>query len=74
MGGLPNGVDLIPNGNNLFNKEHIMKTIEEVASIFKVHFRTIYAWIKHGKVKSVKVGRRHYITDEEVERIKREGF
>lgn len=51
-----------------------MKTIEEVASIFKVHFRTIYAWIKQGKVKSVKVGRRHYITDEEVERIKREGF
>ena len=74
MGGLPNGVDLVPYGNNLFNKEHIMKTIEEVASIFKVHFRTIYAWIKQGKVKSVKVGRRHYITDEEVERIKREGF
>ena len=67
-------MDIVPNGNNLFIKEHIMKTIEEVASIFKVHFRTIYSWIKQGKIKSVKVGRRHYITEEEVERIKREGF
>lgn len=67
-------MDIVPNGNNLFEKEHIMKTVEEVASIFKVHFRTIYSWIKQGKIKSVKVGRRHYVADEEVERIKREGI
>ena len=51
-----------------------MKTIKEVASIFKVHFRTVYAWIKQGKIQAQKYGRKHLISDEEVERIKRQGL
>jgi excisionase family DNA binding protein len=51
-----------------------MKTVEEVASYFKVHFRTVYYWIKNGKINAVKVGRRHYITQEEIDYIKKNGL
>ena len=51
-----------------------MKTVEEVASYFKVHFRTVYYWIRNGKIKAVKVGRRHYITDDEFEFVKKNGL
>lgn len=50
-----------------------MKSVKEVSDFFHVHFRTVYAWIKSGKVKSIKVGHKHMISDEEFDRIKNNG-
>ena len=51
-----------------------MKTVKEVANILKVHFRTIYVWIKQGKIKTVKIGKSHYISEAEVEKILKNGL
>lgn len=51
-----------------------MKTIEEVVEIFKVHFRTVYLWIRKGQMKAVKIGKRLYVSDEEVDFVKKNGL
>lgn len=51
-----------------------MKTIEEVVEIFKVHFRTVYLWIRKGQIKAVKIGKRFYIKDEEISYIQENGL
>ena len=51
-----------------------MNKVEEVASIFNVHFRTVYEWIKHGQIKAVKIGKRFYIKDEEIAYIQENGL
>lgn len=48
-----------------------MYTIKQTADIFGVHWQTIRAWIKDGKVKTIKIGHTVRITEEEIERIKR---
>lgn len=48
-----------------------MKTIKEVSEYFHVHFRTVYKWIREGKISTVKIGGKHLITEEEFERIKK---
>lgn len=50
-----------------------MYTIEEVAETFKVSISLIRRLVFEGKIKAVKVGEVWRITEEEVERIKREG-
>lgn len=50
-------------------------TLEEVAIELKVHKETVRRWIKQGKVKVLRLGHRTVrITEEELERIKREGL
>lgn len=51
-----------------------MKKVEEVASIFDVHFRTVYEWIKHRQIRTVKIGKRFYIKDEEIAYIQENGL
>lgn len=51
-----------------------MKMIEEVADIFKVHFRTVYLWIRQGQMKAVKIGKRFYVADSEIEYVKENGL
>lgn len=51
-----------------------MKKIEEVANIFGVHIRTVYLWVKKGKIKAKHIGRRWYIEDCEIEHIKEYGL
>lgn len=51
-----------------------MLTIEDVASELKVAPMTIYRVLKLGKVKGVKIGAIWRISEDELERIKREGF
>lgn len=51
-----------------------MNKVEEVASIFNVHFRTVYEWIKRGQIKAVKIGKRFYIKDEEITYIQENGL
>lgn len=40
-------------------REHM--TAYEAAEIFGVTFRTIYAWVRSGKLQAVKIGKRWYI-------------
>jgi len=51
-----------------------MLTIEQVAEYLKLDKMTIYRAVKEGKVKGVKFGAVWRISEEELERIKREGF
>lgn len=51
-----------------------MKTIEEVVDIFKVHFRTVYLWIRKGQMKAVKIGKRLYVADSEIAYIQENGL
>lgn len=51
-----------------------MKTIEEVVEIFKVHFRTVYLWIRKGQMKAVKIGKRLYVSDSEIAYIQENGL
>lgn len=50
-------------------------TIQEVANELQVHEDTVRRWIKAGKVKVIRLGHRTVrITEEEFDRIKREGL
>lgn len=48
-------------------------TTKQVADIFQVRDYTIREWIKLGKIKAVKIGRRWMVSAEEVDRIIKEG-
>lgn len=50
-------------------------TVQEVADDLKVHVETVKRWIRAGKVKAIHLGHRTVrITEEELNRIKREGL
>lgn len=51
-----------------------MYTAREVASILKVHEMTVIRHIRSGEIKAVKIGCGWRISEQELERIKREGF
>lgn len=50
------------------------KQVEEVSTIFNVGIRTVYSWIKGNQIKAVRVGKRYYISNEELEYIKKNGL
>ena len=50
-------------------------TIQEVAKELRVHERTVKRWAEAGKIKVIRLGHRTIrVTDEELNRIKREGL
>jgi excisionase family DNA binding protein len=50
-------------------------TIEQVAKELQVHSETVRRWIRQGKLKVMRLGHRTVrITEEELERVKREGL
>jgi len=49
-------------------------TLNEVAKTLRVSLRTIYRYIKSGKLKAVKINGRWRVPPEEFERIKGEGI
>lgn len=51
-----------------------MLTIDEVAQILKVHRMTILRHIYSKDIKAVKIGQSWRISEEELERIKRQGM
>lgn len=51
-----------------------MHTIKEVAQMLKVHEITILRHLENGNIKGVKIGKSWRISEEELEKIKREGF
>lgn len=50
-----------------------MYTPKEFAYTFKLSSYTVRSWLRQGKIKGVKFGGRWMITNEEVERLKKEG-
>lgn len=48
-------------------------TAYEAAEIFGVTFRTVYAWMRSGKLRAVKIGKRWYIPKEAVSELLRNG-
>ena len=50
-------------------------TIKQVAKELQIHPATVRRWIREGKLKVTRLGHRTVrITEEEFERLKREGF
>ena len=52
----------------------IMWTIEDIANYFQIHYTTVYERIINKKIKAIKVGVQWRSPEEEIERLKREGF
>lgn len=44
-------------------------TIEEVAEMLKVVYMTVYRWIKQGKLKAYRVGKKYMIKKSEIEAL-----
>lgn len=51
----------------------MLYTLQEVAKILKVSERTLYRWIKDGKLKAHKVGRNWRVKEEDLKKLKGEG-
>lgn len=51
-----------------------MWTIKDLADYFKVDYTTIYDRVITKKINAVKAGVQWRVTEEEVERLKKEGF
>ena len=47
--------------------------LKEVSQMLGVSYLTVYNYVRQGKIKSVRVGRFLRVTQEEVERIMKEG-
>lgn len=52
-------------------REHM--TAYEAAEIFGVSFRTIYAWVRGGKLRAVKIGKSWYIPKDAVNELLEHG-
>lgn len=50
-----------------------MYTTREFADILKLNERTVRNWINDGKIKAVKLNSEWRVSEEELERIKKEG-
>ena len=48
-------------------------SLKEAASEIRVCYNTMLKYVNTGAVKSVKIGRKYLISEEEIERVKREG-
>ena len=51
-----------------------MLTIKDVAKTLKLHEMTVYRYVVSGKIKSVKFGNTYRITEEEMQRIMKQGI
>jgi len=50
-----------------------MYGLREASAILDISYMTLYRLVKQGKIRAVKIGAKLKITDEELERVKREG-
>jgi excisionase family DNA binding protein len=51
----------------------IVLTIEEVSKILKISYRSAWLMVVAGKIKAIRVGNQWRISEDEIERIKKEG-
>ena len=52
--------------------ESTVLTVGETAAYLKVHYKTVYALIRSGRLKAAKVGRQHRIKKEDIEEYLRQ--
>lgn len=50
-------------------KEATYYTIKEVADLLKVAYLTVYRWIQAGKLTTIKAGKQHRISKDELDRF-----
>lgn len=48
-------------------------SLQEVADLFKVSKQSVYNWLKAGKIKAKKYGKEYRVTQEELNRLIKEG-
>lgn len=48
-------------------------SLQEVADLLKVSKQSIYNWLKEGRIKAKKYGREYRVTQEELNRLIKEG-
>lgn len=51
-----------------------MLTVKDVADALKVHEMTIFRYLQKGKIKGIKIGNVWRISQDELQRIMREGL
>lgn len=44
-------------------------TVEEAAELLRVHYQTIYKWLRTGELKSVRPGRKWLIPESEIQKF-----
>ncbi len=54
-------------------KEIVVYTLQEVANIMKVTRRTVYNWLKAGKLEAFKTGKEWRVTQEALENFTKTG-
>jgi putative molybdopterin biosynthesis protein len=52
--------------------ESTVLTVDEAAAYLKVHYKTVYALIRSGRLKAAKVGRQYRIKEEDIENYLRQ--
>jgi excisionase family DNA binding protein len=50
-------------------QEPVMMKTEEVAALMGVEIDTVRRWLRTGKLRGVRIGKRYFISKEEIERI-----
>jgi excisionase family DNA binding protein len=50
-----------------------MMSLKEAASEIRVCYNTMLKYVNTGAIKAVKIGRTYRVSEEEIERVKREG-
>lgn len=48
-----------------------MYRIVDIANLFGVHYQTVRNWIQSGQIKAIRIGNQYFISQEEVDRIKK---
>jgi len=48
-------------------------SVNDIANYLKIHINTVFRYIKQGKIKAIKIGGIWRVSEEEFERIKKEG-
>jgi excisionase family DNA binding protein len=46
-----------------------MYKLKDIRAMLNVSRNTLYSWIKQGKLKSVKIGRHHFVKEEDLQRL-----
>ena len=60
--------------NHIMEKDKEFYSIEDIANLFGISWRTIQRYIKNGRIKAIKVGRQWRIPLDELRKIKKQGL
>ena len=60
--------------NHIMGKDKEFYSIEDIANLFGISWRTVQRYIKDGKIKAIKIGRQWRIPKDEFYRLQKEGL